>query len=70
MKTNTNLGELIFNKREEMGLSREELAGLLGLDKRTIYYWEDFSDERKPKLVALFKLAKIFNIPIDDMLYF
>ena len=35
------MGQRIYNKREEFGLSREELAEKLGVTRQTIYSWEN-----------------------------
>ena len=68
MNANTSLDMLIYCKREEKGMTREQLAELLGVTSRTIYYWETDS-ERKPKLSMLFQLSQILDIPINDMLF-
>ena len=68
MNANTSLDKLIYFKREEKGMTREQLAELLGITSRTIYYWETDS-ERKPKLSMLFQLSQILDIPINDMLF-
>ena len=68
MNANTSLDMLIYFKREEKGMTREQLAELLGVTSRTIYYWETDS-ERKPKLSMLFQLSQILDIPLNDMLF-
>ena len=71
MNANTNLGMLIYTKREEKGITRKQLAKLLNINLRTIYYYEDLNcdSKRKPNLIKLFQLAMILDIPLSDMLF-
>ena len=66
MKINTNLEKLamfITKKREEMELTQEEFGKMFNVSERTIYNWENCSDlERKPRLLDLVALQKMFNI--------
>ncbi|MDE6441866.1 MAG: helix-turn-helix domain-containing protein [Clostridia bacterium] len=60
-----NLGEKIYKLRKAKGLSQENLAGLIGVSRQTIYKWE--SDYIMPSKEKLDCICKIFNV---DMVYF
>ena len=66
--TNTGLGQMIYNLRENANMTRETLAEMLNVSSRTIYYWESDFEDRRPKLTALIKLAEIFNISFNNIL--
>lgn len=51
--------------RESRGLTQLELAKLLGLDRRTISAYEVGS--RMPPVRTAIKIAKIFNVKIEDI---
>lgn len=61
-----NLGELIYNKRKEKGMTQEGLAETLNVARQTISKWE--TNETVPDLVSLKKLAVILNFSIDEAL--
>ena len=51
--------------RERHGLSQEELARRLGIDRSSVAKWE--SGCNTPRLAHLLKLAKIFRCSIDEL---
>jgi len=62
-----SLGDKIRFHREDQGLTQEELARLLGnYSASAISYFE--KGARSPKAEEIFKLAKIFDIPADELL--
>ena len=61
-----NLGKNIRILREEKGLSRERFAELIGRCSRIIYEYED--GFKIPSLATLVKIAKVFEVSIDDLL--
>ena len=52
--------------RELYGLSQEELARRLGIDRSSVAKWE--SGCNKPTLNHLLELSKIFRCTIDDLI--
>lgn len=53
--------------REKMNLTQTELAALVGINQRSISAYE--SGVRKPSLKTAMKLAKIFKVKLEDLLY-
>lgn len=51
--------------RLALGLTQEELAEKLGLDRSTVASWE--LEINSPRLETLIQLAKIFNCTLDDL---
>ena len=52
--------------RVKEGLTRSDLADLLGLDRTTIVKWE--TGKSYPRADTLIKLADLFECTIDDLL--
>ena len=52
--------------RKRHGLSQEELARRLGIDRSSVAKWE--SGCNTPKLAHLLALAKIFHCSIDELI--
>ena len=58
---------LAQQRRKEMGLSLDELGGLVGVDGSTLYRWEN--GEREPRNTSkLAEYARILGVSIDDLL--
>ena len=51
--------------RERYGLSQEELARRLGIDRSSVAKWE--SGCNTPRLAYLLELAKIFRCSVDEL---
>lgn len=51
--------------RERHGLSQEELARRLGIDRSSVAKWE--SGCNIPRLTHLLELAKIFRCSVDEL---
>ena len=58
------LGARLRSIRKERGLSVKELAERIDVSFSTIYRWEN--GDRIPDIVTLMKLAKLFDVPIDE----
>ena len=52
--------------RERHGLSQEELARRLGIDRSSVAKWE--SGCNTPRLAHLLELAKIFRCSLDELI--
>lgn len=62
------MGQRIHDKREENGLTREELAEMLGVSRQTIYKWE----EGKVKNIDrdyISRMAKMWNCDPDWLMH-
>lgn len=59
------LGEYIQKRREEMGLSRKEIASLLGITED--YYKKIEIGLRTPSIRVKAKIAVILKISLNDM---
>lgn len=61
-------GNLIYNLRKKHNFSQEELALKLGVSNKAVSKWEN--GKSKPTIDTLKKLAKTFDVPIQDLLNF
>ena len=61
------IGENIKLLRERFGYSQNELAKLTGISQALIWYYEN--EDKMPSVKNADKLAKVFNITIDELLY-
>lgn len=59
------IGEKILDLRKKANLSQEELANLVEVTRQTISKWE--LGETSPDLKQAKKLAKIFNVTLDEL---
>jgi len=62
----SELGKRIKVMRKKMQLSQDDLAGLLNVSRQTISKWE--TQEFLPDVHNLVKLARVFNITVDELL--
>lgn len=60
------LGELIYTRRKEKGLSQEKLAEQINVARQTISKWE--TNETIPDVESLKKLAIVLEFSIDSAL--
>lgn len=58
--------EQIKELRKKRGLTQEELAKLLGVDRTTVTLWE--RGVNHPRITILPKLAKILHCTVDSLL--
>lgn len=63
-----NLGNNLFQSRKKTGLSQEAVAEKLGVSRQTISKWE--TDETVPDIYQAKKLAKLYNLSLDDLIEF
>ena len=63
-----NLGNNLFQSRKAAGLSQETVAEKLGVSRQTISKWE--TDETVPDICQAKKLAKLYNLSLDDLIEF
>ncbi|HZJ85091.1 MAG TPA: helix-turn-helix transcriptional regulator [Syntrophomonadaceae bacterium] len=54
--------------REQFSLTQEDLAGKVGVSRQTIISLE--KGRYSPSLLLAFKLAKVFNLPIEEVFIF
>lgn len=65
IKFRKELGKHIQAVRKERGLSQEELASKIGLDRVAVGYIEQ--GIRSPKLRTLFQISNALNLNIKDL---
>ncbi len=58
------IGKKLQALLKERNISRKELAASMDVSVQTIYRWEN--GDRIPDIVTLMKLAKLFDVPIDE----
>lgn len=63
-----NLGNNLFQSRKKAGLSQETVAEKLGISRQTVSKWE--TDETVPDICQAKKLAKLYNLSLDDLIEF
>ena len=61
-----NLGQIIREKREALGLTQIEVAEKAGLDRNYIGMVE--RGERNPSYLSLIKIAKGLNMTVDRLI--
>lgn len=61
-----NLGQIIREKREALGLTQIEVAEKAGLDRNYIGMVE--RGERNPSYLSLVKIAKGLNMTVDELI--
>jgi len=57
------ISDIIRKYRSDKGYSRERLARILGVDKMTIYHWENGT--RKPSFQNIINICFILNLSMD-----
>jgi transcriptional regulator with XRE-family HTH domain len=62
------LGHHIQEIRKSKGLTQEQVAELIGMDRVSIGYMEQ--GRRAPKLSTLFELARLYDIDMDEFFRF
>ena len=60
------IGKRIAHLRKEKGLTQEELAGHMGISPQAVSKWEN--DQTCPDISALPKLARLFDVTVDELL--
>ena len=64
--TFSELGRTIAGKREALGISREELAGRLGVKPKTVEKWE--AGKKAPRFRQLAPLGQALGVPAEELL--
>ena len=64
--TFSELGRTIAGKREALGISREELAGRLGIKPKTVEKWE--AGKKAPRFRQLAPLGQALGVPAEELL--
>jgi len=62
-----NIAKTVKRLREKMGLSQEKLARLADVSNNTIINIEA-GKQNNPTIETLKKIAKAFNMPIEDLI--
>jgi len=60
------LGKKIEKYREDMNISRKDLAELMDVSVQTVYRWENGA--RIPDVITFMKLARILGTTMDDLI--
>ena len=60
------IGKRIAHLRKEKGLTQEELAQHMGISPQAVSKWEN--DQTCPDISALPKLARLFDVTVDELL--
>src|SRR5688572_17912510 len=60
------LGAHISILRKEQGMTQAELARALGVSQQTVFAYE--LGDRRVSVLILGKLAKVFGVPVDDLM--
>lgn len=66
MSTYKNIGKFIKSKREDLGITQEELSNRIGVSSATISLYE--SGDRKPEIDVLRKLSEVLECSLVAML--
>ena len=60
------LGDLIFKRRKQLGMSQKQLAEKCGVSNKAVSKWETY--EANPDTDALLPLASALQISVDELL--
>ena len=60
------IGKRIAHFRKEKGLTQEDLAQHMGISPQAVSKWEN--DQTCPDISALPKLARLFDVTVDELL--
>ena len=60
------IGKRIALLRKEKGLTQEDLANAMGVSPQAVSKWEN--DQTCPDISALPKLARLFDVTVDELL--
>lgn len=63
-----NLGNNLFNARKRSGLSQEDVAEKLGVNRQTISKWE--TDETLPNIQQAKRMVLLYNLSLDKLIGF
>lgn len=63
-----NLGNNLFNARKKSGLSQEDVAEKLGVNRQTISKWE--TDETLPNIQQAKRMALLYNLSLYKLISF
>ncbi|MET7759722.1 helix-turn-helix transcriptional regulator [Streptomyces sp. NPDC005389] len=59
------LGDRMRELRTEAGLSQDQLADLIGMERRSVQRYE--SGERDPRYTELLLIADAFGVPVAEL---
>lgn len=63
-----NLGNNLFQARKRCGLSQEDVAEKLGVNRQTVSKWE--TDETVPDIRQSKKMAMLYSMLLDELIDF
>ena len=63
-----SFGERLRRRREEKGMTQQQLAALLGVSRQTIISLE--SGKYNPSILLAHKIAQTFGVHIEDIFLF
>lgn len=66
MKKNIDISHGIRNAREKLGLTKQQMADLLGVTKETISNYEN--NKTLPDIISICKLAYICECSADEII--
>ena len=61
-----HIGQMIKTKRDELGLTQQEIAERLFVSRQTVSRWE--SGSRCPDLITAKRIANILGITVDELI--
>ena len=65
-KEKSNIGKKLKKMRTELGLTQDDIAEVLSMNRTTFYKYENGA--AVPPVNVLMKLAALFNVPVSVML--
>lgn len=60
------IGSKLKNARNEMGITQEQTAELLGVSRQTISNWEN--NKSYPDIISVIKMSDIYSVSLDHLL--
>lgn len=68
MRTRKVIGTAIQEAREAAGLTQQELAAKVGVDRTTLAHWESPTSKTEPGAAAFKRLVAALDVPAESLL--
>lgn len=64
-----NIRITLKSARVNSGLKQEEVANIMNVTRKTLSGWESETETAEPRITQAIKLAKLYNLPIESIIF-
>lgn len=64
-----NIRITLKSARVNSGLKQEEVANIMNITRKTLSGWESETETAEPRITQAIKLAKLYNLPIESIIF-